>query len=54
MRAPIARNVLAGLIYAQVALCFAGAATVLMRDRGDVPYTPQAETHMTSVQPVRL
>lgn len=33
MKTNIASGVLTALIYAQVMLCFAGAATVLLRDR---------------------
>ncbi|MDQ6432778.1 hypothetical protein RB623_01770 [Mesorhizobium sp. LHD-90] len=37
MKTNVASGVLTALIYAQVVLCFAGAVTVLMRDRDASP-----------------
>jgi hypothetical protein len=37
MTSKMASRLLTALVYAQIALCFAGAASVLMRDRADAP-----------------
>jgi hypothetical protein len=43
MKSNVASGVLTALIYVQVLLCFAGAATVLLRDRPE-PQSMASET----------
>ena len=35
MKSNLAAGILSALVYAQIVLCFAGAATVFMRDRAE-------------------
>ena len=53
MKTNIASGVLTALIYVQVVLCFAGAATVLLRDRLQ-PQHVASETVPAATAGVRL
>jgi len=55
MKSNVAAGVLTALVYAQVALCFAGAATVLLRDRIEAQHVAVgADGPVTTAKTVRL
>lgn len=54
MKTNIASGVLTALIYAQVVLCFAGAATVLLRDRVQPQHVASETEAPTAAAGVRL
>ena len=55
MKSNVAAGVLTALVYAQVALCFAGAATVLLRDRIEAQHVAVgADGPVTTGKTVRL
>jgi hypothetical protein len=52
MKSNLATGVLTALVYTQVILCFAGVATVLLRDRGEPQHriTVEAEAPATTIR----
>lgn len=54
MKTNIASGVLTALIYAQVVLCFAGAATVLLRDHAQPQHVASETERPAASAGVRL
>lgn len=55
MKSNVASGVLTALVYVQIMLCFAGAATVLLRDRVDAQHVASGvDGPVTTPKSVRL
>ena len=55
MKSNLAARILTALVYAQVVLCFAGAATVLLRDRIEPQHVAiDSDAPVTTAKTARL